>query len=177
MVSAVEVPGFYSHLFVVPKPGGSWRPVFDLSTLNKYLHPIKFHMETAQGLRCSINRNDLAVSLDLSDGVSSGSSKQAEQQRGVPVPPGGKSQLCVAGPSSSPPRMLRLIDPPGLHRPAHELRALSASLALLRGVLLGELISDVGWASGFTFAQFYLHHLGLSKKDDLPSSLRLPVTL
>ena len=77
-------------------------------------------------------------------GVSSGSSKQAEQQRGVPVPPGGKFQLCVAGPSSSPPRVLRLIDPPDLHRLAHELRALSASLAVLLGVALGELISDVG---------------------------------
>ena len=89
----------------------------------------------------------------------------------------GGSQLCVAGPSSSPPRVLRLIDPPDLHRPAHELRALSASMALLRGVPLGELISAVGWASGFTFAQFYLHHLGLFEKEDLPSSLRLPATL
>ena len=67
VVSAVEVPGFYSHLFVVPKPGGSWRPVIDLSTLNRYLRPPKFHMETARALRRSINRNDLAVSLDLSD--------------------------------------------------------------------------------------------------------------
>ena len=24
-------PGFYSHLFVVPKPGGRWRPVIDLA--------------------------------------------------------------------------------------------------------------------------------------------------
>ena len=109
--------------------------------------------------------------------VSSGSSKQAEQQRGVPVPPVGGSQLCVAGPSSSPPRVLRLTDPPYLHRPAHEPRALSAPMALLRGVPLGELISAVEWASGSTFAQFYLRLLGLSEKDVLPSSLRLPATL
>ena len=93
-------------------------------------------------------------------GVSSGSSKQAKQQRGVPVPPVGGSQLCVAGSSSSPPRVLRLIDPPDLHRPAHELCALSASLALFRGVPLGELISAVGWAVGFHFRPVLLASLG-----------------
>ena len=60
-------PGFYSHLFVVPKPGGRWRPVIDLSVLNKYLVIPKFKMETARALRRSIRQNDYAVSIDLSD--------------------------------------------------------------------------------------------------------------
>ena len=39
---AVEVvdtptPGFYSRLFLVPKAQGGWRPVIDLSPLNKFL--------------------------------------------------------------------------------------------------------------------------------------------
>ena len=35
-------PGYYSHLFVVPKPGGRWRPVIDLSRLNKHITAPKF---------------------------------------------------------------------------------------------------------------------------------------
>ena len=60
-------PGFYSHLFVVPKPGGRWRPVIDLSILNRHLVIPKFKMETARALRRSIRRYDYAVSIDLSD--------------------------------------------------------------------------------------------------------------
>ena len=38
--------GFYSRLFLVPKPGNRWRPVIDLSSLNKFLAIPKFKMET-----------------------------------------------------------------------------------------------------------------------------------
>ena len=62
-----QSPGFYSHLFVVPKPGGRWRPVIDLSVLNRHLVIPKFKMETARALRKSIRPNDFAVSIDLSD--------------------------------------------------------------------------------------------------------------
>ena len=34
--------GFYSRLFLVPKPGNHWRPVIDLSSLNKFLTIPKF---------------------------------------------------------------------------------------------------------------------------------------
>jgi len=30
-------PGFYSRIFLVPKPGNKWRPVIDLKNLNRYL--------------------------------------------------------------------------------------------------------------------------------------------
>lgn len=60
-------PAYYSRLFLVPKPGGRWRPVIDLSSLNKHIKAPRFHMETARNLRASINVDDWAVSLDLSD--------------------------------------------------------------------------------------------------------------
>ena len=37
--------GYYSHLFLVPKKTGSWRPIIDLSHLNAFLVIEKFHME------------------------------------------------------------------------------------------------------------------------------------
>ena len=62
-----DTPGFYSHLFVVPKPGGRWRPVIDLSRLNRMLVIPRFKMETARALRRSVNQGDYAVSIDLTD--------------------------------------------------------------------------------------------------------------
>ena len=38
-------PGYYSHLFVVPKPGDRWRPVIDLSALNRLVVAPHFRME------------------------------------------------------------------------------------------------------------------------------------
>ena len=38
--------GFYSPLFLVPKPHEKWRPVIDLSKLNTFLLVEKFKMET-----------------------------------------------------------------------------------------------------------------------------------
>ena len=67
IVTHVHAPAFYSHLFVVPKPGGRWRPVIDLSQLNRMLCIPRFRMETARALRRSVRQGDFAVSLDLSD--------------------------------------------------------------------------------------------------------------
>ena len=38
--------GFYSRFFLVPKKGGTMRPVIDLSPLNKYIDCRGFKMET-----------------------------------------------------------------------------------------------------------------------------------
>ena len=43
-------PGFYSHLFVVWKTSGSWRPVIDLSHLNRFVDVSHFQMETIQSV-------------------------------------------------------------------------------------------------------------------------------
>ena len=47
-VENVKSLGFYSRLFLVPKPHQRWRPVIDLSGLNTFLHVEKFKMETPE---------------------------------------------------------------------------------------------------------------------------------
>ena len=60
-------PGFYSRIFVVPKATGGWRPVIDLSALNRFLVIPKFSMETAESIRLSMPQGAWVVSLDLKD--------------------------------------------------------------------------------------------------------------
>ena len=48
--------GFYSHLFLVPKPNQKWRPVIDLSRLNAFLLVEKFNMEIPESIRTSDSR-------------------------------------------------------------------------------------------------------------------------
>ena len=76
--------------------------------------------------------------------------------------------------SQSRPSVLRLSDPPDMSRSAPELRATSTSMALHRGVAVPELLSAVGWASGCTFATFYMRHLGLADRSALTASISLP---
>ena len=59
--------GFYSRIFIVPKPGGKWRPVIDLSALNKYLNVPTFKMETAEKIRNSLKTNEWVCSIDIKD--------------------------------------------------------------------------------------------------------------
>ena len=47
-------PGFYSRLFVVWKTSGSWRPVIDLSRLNRFVDTSHFQMETIQSVLLSV---------------------------------------------------------------------------------------------------------------------------
>jgi hypothetical protein len=62
-----STPGFYAHVFVVPKPDGRWRPIIDLSLLNTFISAPTFRMETTQNLKRSILPQEFAVSLDLAD--------------------------------------------------------------------------------------------------------------
>ena len=55
-VKNVKSLGFYSCLFLVPKPHQRWRPVIDLSRLNTFLHIEKFKMETPESIRTSHSR-------------------------------------------------------------------------------------------------------------------------
>jgi hypothetical protein len=59
--------GFYSRLFLVPKKGGSFRPVIDLSHLNKFITNEHFQMENLMCLKHLLNPNDYVVKLDLKD--------------------------------------------------------------------------------------------------------------
>ena len=60
-------PGFYGRIFVVPKRQGGWRPVLDLSSLNRFLTNSSFRLESPTSVRDSIHPNDWATSIDLTD--------------------------------------------------------------------------------------------------------------
>ena len=66
-VQKVTSLGFYSRLFLVPKPGKRWRPIIDLSVVNQYLHIPTFKMETAENIRDSLQEGEWVTSLDLTD--------------------------------------------------------------------------------------------------------------
>ena len=66
-VDNVKFLGFYSRLFLVPKPHQRWRPVIDLSRLNTFLHVEKFKMETPESIRTSLIPGEWVASIDLSD--------------------------------------------------------------------------------------------------------------
>ena len=57
--------GFYSRLFVVWKTLGTWRPVIDLSALNRFVDVSHFQMETIQSVLLSIRQGDWMASIDL----------------------------------------------------------------------------------------------------------------
>ena len=60
-------PGFYSRLFVVWKTSGPWRPVIDLSHLNRFLTSSPFKMETIQSVLLSVRPGNWMVSIDLKE--------------------------------------------------------------------------------------------------------------
>ena len=69
--SAIELapnnPGFFSRLFVVPKASGGWRPVIDLSTLNKYVICNPFKTETPRSVLAATRPGQWMTSVDLTD--------------------------------------------------------------------------------------------------------------
>ena len=66
-VKTLTTLGYYSRLFLVPKPMNRWRPVIDLSMLNLHLHVPTFKMETAESIRKSIRKGEWVISIDLTD--------------------------------------------------------------------------------------------------------------
>ena len=66
-VENVKSLGFYSRLFLVPKPHQWWRPVIDLSRLNTFLLVQRFKMETPESIRASLISGEWVSSIDLSD--------------------------------------------------------------------------------------------------------------
>ena len=60
--------GFYSHVFLVIKKNGKFRPVINLRALNQTLHVPTFSMETVASISAAAVPGDWAISLDLSDG-------------------------------------------------------------------------------------------------------------
>ena len=104
-VDNVKSLGFYSRLFLVPKPHQRWRPVIDLSRLNTFLHVEKFKMETPESIRTSLIPGEWVASIDLSDAYLH-----------IPIHPSSRKYLrfrlrC----SSSPPPVRTSHSPPGLY--------------------------------------------------------------
>ena len=66
-VENVKSLGFYSCLFLVPKPHQRWRPVIDLSRLNTFLLVETFKMETPESIRASLIPGEWVSSIDLAD--------------------------------------------------------------------------------------------------------------
>ena len=66
-VENVKSLGFYSGLFLVPKPHQRWRPVIDLSRLNTFLLIERFKMETPESIRTSLIPGEWVSSIALSD--------------------------------------------------------------------------------------------------------------
>ena len=68
-VEVVDDPGlgFYSRLFLVEKATGGWRPVIDLSPLNRFVRQTQFRMETVASVLSSVRGGDFLASIDLRD--------------------------------------------------------------------------------------------------------------
>ena len=101
-------PGFYSRMFVVWKTSGLWRPVIDLSLLNRFIVKTPFIMETIQLVLLSVRQGDWMVSIVL---------KEAYLQ--VPVHPDSRKYLQFVA-FSKPYQFQALLQPlhgsPGLHQ-------------------------------------------------------------
>ena len=62
-----STPGFYSRIFLAPKKSCDWRPVIDLSALNRFLRAPHFRMETSTSIMRSLQPGHRTTSLDFKD--------------------------------------------------------------------------------------------------------------
>ena len=59
--------GFYSRLFLVPKPDGSFRPIIDLKKLNQFIVVALFKMETLFSIIAALQPQEWITKIDLKD--------------------------------------------------------------------------------------------------------------
>ena len=64
---ATAVPGHYSKVFAVPKPGGKWRVVINLKPLNEFVAKETFRMETARDVRILLKPSYYGAIVDLTN--------------------------------------------------------------------------------------------------------------
>ena len=82
--------GFWGHIFVVPKKGGSWRLILDLSPLNVFVVHETFQMVSLQDVFSAVRQSDWMASLDIEKAywhvpvpLCSGSSSNSGSRTGV----------------------------------------------------------------------------------------------
>ena len=63
---AVRNKGFYSQIFVVPKPNGKWRTIINLNPLNRFVRKETFKMDTVKDVHSVLERECYAGVVDLS---------------------------------------------------------------------------------------------------------------
>ena len=61
------MPGHYSQIFAVPKPGGKWRVVINMKPLNEHVAKETFRMETSRDVRSLLSPGDFGAVIDLTD--------------------------------------------------------------------------------------------------------------
>ena len=59
--------GILQSAVLLPKPGNRWRPVIDLSSLNKFLAIPKFKMDTPESIQASLRKGEWVTSIELTD--------------------------------------------------------------------------------------------------------------
>lgn len=57
--------GFYSHLFLIQKSSGGWRPILDLKSLNRWIIYGRFKMQSLQMILDTIRDWVVLTSIDL----------------------------------------------------------------------------------------------------------------
>ena len=67
LVTNQESLGFYNWLFWVAKPNHKWRPILNLSNLNKFLKVEKFKIEIPETIRPSLQTGERVTSIDFKD--------------------------------------------------------------------------------------------------------------
>ena len=65
-IEKVKTLAFFNRLFVVPK-SNKWRPILDLSSLEKYLKSETFKTETPESIRPSLKKGKWVRSIDFKD--------------------------------------------------------------------------------------------------------------
>ena len=67
VVREEATPGYYSHLFQVPKESGEMRTIINLRSLNHYVIKTKFKMETLDNCLTQLKKGMFAAKVDLKD--------------------------------------------------------------------------------------------------------------
>ena len=60
-------PGFYSRIFLVPKPDGTFRPIIDLKKSNLFLDIPLFKMETLYSIKAALQPQEWITKIYLKD--------------------------------------------------------------------------------------------------------------